>query len=74
MQPLQNCINPTIRIGQEILCLLYAGFLLPTRTAMKAHMHDEHMITIFEDINIDMYGGFRNYKSLMGFKIKIHQN
>ena len=26
-QPLQNCINPTIRIGQEILCLPYAGFL-----------------------------------------------
>ena len=27
MQPLQNCIGPTIRIGQEILCLPYAGFL-----------------------------------------------
>ena len=26
MQPLQNCIGPTIRIGQEILCLPYAGF------------------------------------------------
>ena len=26
MQPLQNCIGPTIRIGQEILCLSYAGF------------------------------------------------
>ena len=37
-------------------------FLLPNRPAMKAHMHNEHMITIFEDINIDMYGGFRNYK------------
>ena len=28
MQPLQNCIGPTIRIGREILCLPYAGFLL----------------------------------------------
>ena len=27
MQPLQNCIGPTIRIGWEILCLPYAGFL-----------------------------------------------
>ena len=26
MQPLQICIGPTIRIGQEIWCLLYAGF------------------------------------------------
>ena len=26
-QPLQNCIGPTIRIGREILCLPYAGFL-----------------------------------------------
>ena len=28
MQPFQNCIGPTIRIGREILCLLYAGFLI----------------------------------------------
>ena len=27
MQPLKNFIGPTIRIGQEILCLPYAGFL-----------------------------------------------
>ena len=26
MQPLENCIGPTIRIGREILCLPYAGF------------------------------------------------
>ena len=26
MQPLKNCIGPTIRIGREILCLPYAGF------------------------------------------------
>ena len=26
--PLQNCIAPTIRIGQEILCLPYSGFFL----------------------------------------------
>ena len=27
MQPLENCIGPTIRMGREILCLPYAGFL-----------------------------------------------
>ena len=26
MQPLKNCIGPTIRIGRESWCLLYAGF------------------------------------------------
>ena len=26
MQPLQNCIGPTICIGRQILCLPYAGF------------------------------------------------
>ena len=26
MQPLQICIGPTVRIGQESWCLLYAGF------------------------------------------------
>ena len=30
MQPLQNCYGHTIRIGQEILCLPYAGFLILT--------------------------------------------
>ena len=28
MQPLQICIGPTIRIGRESWCLLYAGFFL----------------------------------------------
>ena len=28
MQPLQNCIGPTIRIGREILCLPYVGFFI----------------------------------------------
>ena len=28
MQPLQNCICPTIRIGRETLCLPYAGFFV----------------------------------------------
>ena len=27
MQPLQNCIGPTIRIGRESWCLPYAEFL-----------------------------------------------
>ena len=26
MQPLKNCIGPTIHIDREILCLPYAGF------------------------------------------------
>ena len=37
-------------------------YLLPNRPAMKAHMHNEHKITIFEDINIDSHGGFRYYR------------
>ena len=35
---------------------------LPNRPAMKAHMHNEHNITIFEDIDMEMHGGFRNYR------------
>ena len=26
MQPLQNCIGPTVRICRQILCLPYAGY------------------------------------------------
>ena len=29
MQPLQICIGPKIRIGQEIQCLPCAGFFIP---------------------------------------------
>ena len=36
MQPLQNCIGPTIRIGLEILCLPYAGFLIEAFPKMEA--------------------------------------
>ena len=28
MQPLQNCIGPTFRIGREILCFPYVGFFV----------------------------------------------
>ena len=38
MQPLQNCIGPTIHIGEEILCFPDAGFFLPkgiTKTVAK---------------------------------------
>ena len=41
MQPIQNCIGPTFRIGQEILCLPYAGFLnsiLVSHVACKQKM------------------------------------
>ena len=37
MQPLQNCIGPTIRIGREIQCLPYAGFL--TQGLQKIAQH-----------------------------------
>ena len=37
-------------------------YRLPYRPAMKAHTHNEHQITIFEDIDIEMRGGFRNYR------------
>ena len=34
-------------------------YRLPNRPAMKAHMYNEHQITIFENIDIEMHGGFR---------------
>ena len=36
-------------------------FQFSNRPAIKAHMHNEHNITIFEDININDYGGFRRF-------------
>ena len=60
--------------SDELLCLtckekdyhIYGNdnswYRLPNRPAMKAHMHNEHQITIFEDIDIEMHGGFRNYR------------
>ena len=41
MQPLQNCIGPTIRIGREILCLPYAGFFktIQNRLHFKYYFH-----------------------------------
>ena len=33
-------------------------FQFKNKPAIKAHMHNEHKITIFEDININDYGGF----------------
>ena len=35
MQPLQNCIGPTIRIGREILCLPYAEFFTVHLISLK---------------------------------------
>ena len=35
---------------------------LPNRPAMKGHMHNEHHMTIFEDIDIDKHGGFKWYR------------
>ena len=37
MQPLQNCIGPTIRIGREILSLPYAGFLSEKKLESYCH-------------------------------------
>ena len=38
-QPLQNYIGPTIRIGREILCLPYAGFLIDAFPYMFRSKH-----------------------------------
>ena len=35
---------------------------LPNRPAMKGPMHNEHHITIFEDIDIEKHGGFKWYR------------
>ena len=62
------------RKQDELLCWKYkeknyhisgnddSWYRLPNRPAMKAHMHNEHQITIFEDIDIEMHGGFRTYR------------
>ena len=36
-------------------------FQLSNRPALKAHMQNEHNITIFENININDYGGFTRF-------------
>ena len=38
MQPLQICIGPTIRIGQESWCLPYAGFFSFYRKNYTLHL------------------------------------
>ena len=45
----------------EFWCLKYED-QLPNMPAMKAHMHNEQNITIFEDIDMEMHGGFRNFR------------
>ena len=39
MQPVQNCISPTILIGQEILYLPYAGFFLQLHLVINYLTH-----------------------------------
>ena len=47
MQPVKNCIGPTIRIGQEILCIPYAGFFWYT-----VHSTKQNYITKLGVVNI----------------------
>ena len=44
-QPLQKCINPTIRTGWEILCLPYVGFFIfvMDMSAIKAEQYIEDL-------------------------------
>ena len=44
MQPLKNCIGPTIHIGQEILCLPYAEFSIVN--------HAKKSLIIFREYNL----------------------
>ena len=44
----QNCIGPTIRIGREIQCLPYAGFLLTA---------SHNQIALFPFIKLRPYPG-----------------
>ena len=38
----------------HIYCNDDSWYRLPNRPVMKAHMHNEHQITIFEDIDIEV--------------------
>ena len=49
MQPLQNCIGPTIRISREILCLPYAGFLILIILKRK---EKKGLLLIYCEINV----------------------
>ena len=53
MQPLQNCIGPTIRIGREILCLPYAGFFFNdiTQTFVFCFLLYCYIITVTLDFS-----------------------
>ena len=44
MQPLENCIGPTVRIGQKILCLPYAGFFNAEATIWCPYIARPHNI------------------------------
>ena len=46
---------------------------LANRPTMKAHMHNKHNITIFEDVDMDTLGGFKYYiypGKLYGYKLE----
>ena len=47
MQPLQNCIGPTICIGREIICLPYAGFLKRDQGFEKVSFTQKKNFTFF---------------------------
>ena len=62
MQLLKNCIGPTIRIGREILCLLYAGFYFYFGTSTKAivmkkefQINRNNLLFIISDILRNLY-------------------
>ena len=55
MQPLRNCNGPTIRIGQEFLCLPYAGFFYMFSTKEKSMISiNFNIILATDDLNENM--------------------
>ena len=52
MQPFQNCIGPTIRIGREILCLPYARFF-GVRIAFRSSLNSS--IVLFLNLKGSMF-------------------
>ena len=60
MQPLKNCIGPTIRIGREILCLPYEGVF------SKSIMEKLHLLFNWYNVGFVV-------KEMLGILLKMHR-
>ena len=76
MQPLQNCIGPTIRIGREIRCLPYAGFFSSSFLSLFCYMNFNFLnldnvmfhLKVMSKRDLNIY----NSKEYNKFVLKVH--